>query len=416
MFSGECRRCRNSWRRVGPGVLALAVGWTLATGSPAEAAVGTGATTVLVSCGPPVVVSQPATCNATVTDNETLTPPLTPTGTVEFGPASEGTFSSSSCELIESAPGQASCMVGYDPTKAGEQTIIATYAGDSAYAVSSKSAILTVNRRVTTLAVSCDPPVFVSQTATCTVMVTDSDNAGTPSAPAGTVSFGASSEGMFDSSTCLLTESIIAGESSCSVKYTPTGVGSGTHKLAAIYPSDLVHAGSSESGTLTVSAAAPTQAPSGDTTTTTSPVASAPVPAPGATRTPPKCVVRAKERWRSARRAKPRVLKVQIAELVVNYTCDQDAAVRIAGVAKIARAGHGRRTTKAKTINLATVSSRAVLGKASPGAILALPASVAKALRAGVRTSVTVTFTVKNAKGSGVGIISFGLFPPPQLL
>jgi hypothetical protein len=193
-------------------------------------------------------------------------------------------------------------------------------------------------------------------------------------------------------------------------------VGSGTHEIVATYPSDPVHAGSSGPGTLTVSAAT-TQAPSGaPTTTTTTPVATAPAPAPGATRTPPKCVVHAKQRWRSARRAKPRALKVQIPELVVNYTCDQDAAVHIAGVVKIARAGHGRKRTQAKTINLATVSSRAVLGKASPEVILALPASVTKALRAGVRTSVIVRFTVRNAKGSGVGTISFRLFPPPLRL
>jgi hypothetical protein len=309
-------------------------------------------------------------------------------------------------------------MLKYEPASAGEQTITATYAGDSTYAAESRSATLTVNRRATTLAVSCGPPVLVSQTATCTVVVSDSEPeiAGTRSAPAGTISFGASSEGMLSSSTCPLTESAAEGQSSCSVQYTPTQVGSGTHEIVATYPSDPVHAGSSKSGTLTVGAA-PSQATSGGATTTTiTPVATAPAPAPSATRTAPKCVVRAKQRWRSARRAKPRAIKVQVPELVVNYTCDQDAAVRIAGVVKLARAGHGGKTTKARTINLATVSSRAVLGKASPGVILALPASVTKALRAGVRTSVIVRFTVKNAKGSGVGTISFRLFPPPLRL
>jgi hypothetical protein len=390
--------------------LALALSSMLATGPPAEA--GTGATTVQLSCGPPVVVSQPAPCDVTVTDSERSPPTLTPTGTVGFGPASEGTFTSSSCNLTESAPGKAGCTVEYDPTQAGEQTIIATYAGDSNYAESSKPAVLIVSRRATTLAVSCGPPVLVSQTATCTVTATDSDSAGTPSAPAGTVSFDASSEGTFSSSSCELTESAVAGQSSCSVNYTPTQVGSGIHELAATYPPDPVHAGSTQSAMLTVGAT-PTQPSSGGTTTTTTPVATAPVPAPSATRIAPRCVVRAKERWTTGRRARPRAPKLQIPELVVNYTCDQDAAVRIAGVVKIAPAGHGRKRTKAKTINLATVSSSAVLGKASPGTMLALPSSVAKALRAGVRTSVTVTFTVKNAKGIGIGIISFRLLPPP---
>jgi Bacterial Ig-like domain (group 3) len=393
-------------------VLALALGWMLATGSPAEAEVGTGASTVKLDCGPPVVVSQPAPCEVTVTDNVRSPPTLTPTGTVDFGATSEGTFTPSSCNLTESAPGEAGCTVKYDPMQAGEQTINASYAGDSTYAVSPGSAVLTVNPRATTLAVSCGPPVLVSQTATCTVTATDSDGAGMPSAPAGTVSFDASAEGTFSSSSCELTESAAAHQSSCSVNYTPTQVGSGIHKLAATYPSDAVHAGSRESAMLTVGAA-PTQPSSGGTTTTTTPVATAPVPAPSATRIAPRCVVRAKERWTTGRRARPRAPKLQIPELVVNYTCDQDAAVRIAGVVKIAPAGHGRKRTKGKTINLATVSSSAVLGKASPGTVLALPSSVAKALRAGVRTSVTVTFIVKNAKGSGIGIISFRLLPPP---
>jgi hypothetical protein len=100
-----------------------------------------------------------------------------------------------------------------------------------------------------------------------------------------------------------------------------------------------------------------------------------------------------------------------VPELLVTYTCDQNASVRVSGVLAIASSGHGRKITKAMAIDLAPVSSRAVSGAMSPGVVLALPASAAKALSHGVRTSASVTFTVKNANGIGVGVLRFRLLP-----
>jgi hypothetical protein len=100
--------------------------------------------------------------------------------------------------------------------------------------------------------------------------------------------------------------------------------------------------------------------------------------------------------------------------ILVTYTCDQNAAVRIGGVVTIAPTRHGRKTTKAQAINLAAVSSSAVLGKAAPGVDVRLPASAAKAVRNGVRAAVAVAFRVFNANGVGVGTIRFPLFPPAR--
>jgi len=100
--------------------------------------------------------------------------------------------------------------------------------------------------------------------------------------------------------------------------------------------------------------------------------------------------------------------------ILVTYTCDQNAAVRIGGVVTIAPTRHGRKVTKARTISLAPVSSSAVLGKAGHGVVVALPASADRAVRNGVRTAVAGTFRVFNANGIGVGTIKFPLVPPAR--
>jgi hypothetical protein len=123
--------------------------------------------------------------------------------------------------------------------------------------------------------------------------------------------------------------------------------------------------------------------------------------------------VRAKERWRIASGAKLRARKVRVPEVLITYTCDQNATVSVSGVVGIASSRRGHKTTKATAINLAPVSSRAVI-TATAGVVLALPASTATALSRGVRTSVTVTFKVKNANGIGVGTLKFRLLPRAQ--
>jgi hypothetical protein len=399
---GECRPRRDGRRRVRRAAPALAVGCALVACSQALAAESRG-TTVSVDCGSGVVVSQPAMCTATVTDiAEGM--PSTPTGTVSFGSDSEGTFSrSTECPLAGTE--QASCSVEYEPTKigSGTQKITAAYGGDLEHAVSSGSGTLAVGPRGTTVSVSCGSGVVVSQPATCAATVTDSA-AGTPSTPLGTVSLGSDTPGASFglSGTCTLGPLDSPTKSGCSLEYTPGQVGSGNHTITAAYVGDAVHAGGSASGMLAVSAPPIPTGPVGTTT--------APVPGRAVSPAAPTCRVRARERWRVVRGPKRRARRVPV--ILVTYTCDQNASVRIGGVVTIAPASHGRKMTRVRTINLTRVSSSAALGKAAPDVVVALPASAAKALRNGGRTTVTVTFRVLNANGIGVGTIRFPRFPP----
>jgi hypothetical protein len=95
--------------------------------------------------------------------------------------------------------------------------------------------------------------------------------------------------------------------------------------------------------------------------------------------------------------------------LVVTYSCDQTARVRISSVLAIAASGHGRSQTKAKTIKLEVAAVEAVLGTPQPAVVLALPSAAAKALKAGARTVAAITFTVRNGNGTGVATLKLTL-------
>src|SRR5439155_11340503 len=61
---------------------------------------------------------------------------------------------------------------------------------------------------------------------------TRSSDLGTASTPTGTVTFTSSGSGTFSSATCTLSGG------SCSVTYTPSAVGTGTHTITASYSGD----------------------------------------------------------------------------------------------------------------------------------------------------------------------------------
>lgn len=103
---------------------------------------------------------------------------------------------------------------------------------------------------------SCAPAsVTVGQTTTCSATVSDTD-VGLQVAPTGTVTFTSNAGGTFASGgSCTLGPGSSPGEGSCSITYTPTAVGSGSHGLTASYGGDFAHGTSSGTSTLAVRAA-----------------------------------------------------------------------------------------------------------------------------------------------------------------
>src|SRR2546426_320312 len=228
-------------------------------------------TTTTVTCTPGTIpVDSSTSCTATVrdTDNGKKT---APDGTVTWttdggGIPGGGTFSSPTCILIEDTD-RSSCSVTYTPTAVGSGshlitasyggggkhlpssgttrgsgTIPATYRGDAKHKVSSGSTTVPAAKRSTATSVACTPgSVVVDQTTTCTATVSDT-GPGTKKTPTGTVTWMSSGVGTFSSATCTLD-----GTGKCSVMYTPTLVGSGTHTITASYPGDASHMGSSGS-------------------------------------------------------------------------------------------------------------------------------------------------------------------------
>ena len=90
----------------------------------------------------------------------------------------------------------------------------------------------------------------VGNAVTVTVKVTGPE---APGNPTGKITFSSSGSGTFTpATTCTLAATATAGVSECSVTYTPSAVGSGTHTITASYPGDGNYVKSSGSGPLTV--------------------------------------------------------------------------------------------------------------------------------------------------------------------
>src|SRR5207244_1000726 len=97
---------------------------------------------------------------------------------------------------------------------------------------------------------SADPPRLIHQAAPCTASEADTDD-GATSRPGGTVSSTKSLDaGTFDVSSSSLPAS---GTNSCSVHYTPTAVGDGTHTITASYGGDSDHLTSNGGADIAVS-------------------------------------------------------------------------------------------------------------------------------------------------------------------
>jgi hypothetical protein len=238
--------------------------------------------------------------------------------------------------------------------------------------------------------------------------------AGTRSGPTGTVAFTSNGEGTFAPASRECTLAPVAGHESeqaaCSVEYTPTIVGTGSHVVTATYAGDPTHEGIAEHAALTVSAQSGPPAPPPTTTTTTTTTAP---PPPPPSPTVPKCRLKAREQARSVAAGHGRARETPV--LMVTFECDQVARVKITGTVAVAASGHGRSKKKAKTLKLETASAEALVGKPQPAVTMVLPTAAAKALSARVRTLATITFTVSNEHGTGIATLKLMLVPLAQL-
>jgi hypothetical protein len=105
------------------------------------------------------------------------------------------------------------------------------------------SVTISYTLRSTSTSVSCSPNSVQVDTATiCTAIVTDTGTQPV-STPTGTVGFSSDSNGSFSDpdSTCTLAASGSPGQASCSVSYTPSTAGSGTHAIVGAYGADMTH-------------------------------------------------------------------------------------------------------------------------------------------------------------------------------
>ena len=185
--------------------------------------------------------------------------------------------------------------------------------------------------------------------------------------------------------------------SSCVTTYTPGQAGSGTHKITAVYGGDALHGDRRrrDHAPRRRRHAAPAAAP----------------PSPPAVTTVPKCHLVVTSQWRSVPNPRKRPRKITVPVLLVNYTCDQSATVRINGVVTVPAATHGRVRTKAKKVALVAVSAKSEPAVAEPAVVLRLPTAVVNALKAGSRTPAAVTFTVQNANGMGAATLKVVVAP-----
>ncbi|MBO0888123.1 Ig-like domain repeat protein, partial [Candidatus Bathyarchaeota archaeon] len=218
-------------------------------------------TTTSVQCTSQVVVNQPSTCTAVVTDSSTSGTAITPTGTVGFSETGvPGGFTGSTCNLIPApAPGSASCTASFtDPSTSGTATINATYTpstSDTAHigSISTSSSKILITPRATITTVSCSSLVVVNQPASCTATVTDSSsNSGGPVTPSGNVGF--SETGVpdtFTSPQCNLTPSTTVGTATCTDSFLSSAAG--TASVSATYTTtNSAHSNSSTATTSSI--------------------------------------------------------------------------------------------------------------------------------------------------------------------
>ena len=104
--------------------------------------------------------------------------------------------------------------------------------------------------RASRVVVQCKPEALTpGKTTECTLAVSDISD-GAKVAPIGTVAVATNAPGSFDTTTCLLVPAVTV--SRCSIRYTASGIGTGTHVITASYSGSDVHTASSKSVEISV--------------------------------------------------------------------------------------------------------------------------------------------------------------------
>jgi hypothetical protein len=210
------------------------------------------ATSTSVDCGSAkVMIGVAATCTATVTD--TSSSPSNPTGTVSFSSNTpKATFSGSPCTLAATngSSSSSSCQVSYTPA-GSTSTVTGAYGGDGGHTGSSGQATVKVLLRPTKTTFSCGESSLAPGTSTtCTATVADTAQ-GLTSAPTGKVVFsGNKTDSFTNTSPCTLAP-IDNKTASCTTTYMPTA-GPNKHSITARYQGGGTHAGSAGSTPISV--------------------------------------------------------------------------------------------------------------------------------------------------------------------
>ena len=220
-------------------------------------------TSTTINCPATTPANSPASCTVTVADTDTA-PKSAPLGTVNFEftaqPAdSSPTVTTNPCTLT---PGTASstCTIIFKGDRLGDYTIEGTYqpAPASVHASSTGSDTITVTARTTSTTINCPASTPANTPATCTATVTDTDTA-PKSPPLGSVDFAITAQPGGSSATvapdpCLPTANGDGESSSCTITFTGDTPGNYTVEGSYQPAPASVHATSTDSDTIQVTA------------------------------------------------------------------------------------------------------------------------------------------------------------------
>jgi hypothetical protein len=195
-----------------------------------------------------LITGESTKCTAEVADkaNNSAGSPLGG-GTVTFKDnTQQDAISPTTCTLANLTNTTASCQIEVDfkPTVVGNHALEATFAGDAAHAVSSKTLTVPVRAQpnTTETKLKCQVESLITGESTrCTATVTDKADNGVPTPPSGTVSFIDNTQaGTFTPASCQL-QTTGANVASCQaeVELKPTTVAN--HRLEVSYQGDSAH-------------------------------------------------------------------------------------------------------------------------------------------------------------------------------